>query len=658
VLIVCVARPELLELRPGWGGGKMNATSILLEPLAGDDASRLVDNLLGRAEIPAIARERILEAAEGNPLFVEEMLGMLIDDGLLRLEGETWVATENLAEVTIPPTIQLLLAARLDRLDGEERAVIERGSVEGKVFHTGAVATLTPESVRPNVRSRLLALARKELIRPDRAEFAGEDAFRFRHLMIRDAAYQSMPKEHRADLHERFAEWLATVAGDRVDEYDEILGHHLEQASQYRTELGAGDEETAPVRIRAAEYLMRAADRANHRADPGAALGLAGRATELARSTPLAVEAALLLAEITMSGGDFSQARRVSDQARKLAIDAGDRRAELLARLILIEARGQTDKTIGFAAMRAEAERIDAELATAGSEHDRRKATIVLGRFAFFEGQAGEARETAERLLQDPAGLTPRERTTLAMALMGNGYFGSDPVEDTLARVPRALDALADSPVGEAIILRCRGALLGMLGRVDESVTDLTRSQSLFDELGGSFRGIMSSQMAGEAAHLRGDYEEAVRTHRRTHEYFNATGETGFNSTTSALLALSLFELGHVDESAEMAERSRSMASEDDFASQAEWRIAMALVMSARGNHDEAIELARAAGDFVEPTDYLPMKGHAQETFGRVLAAAERPEEARTAFEAALERYERKGDVVSSERVRGRLASL
>ena len=138
LLLLCIARPELLELRQDWGGGKMNASTILLEPLAGDEVSHLVDNLLGRADIPAIARARILEAAEGNPLFVEEMLGMLIDDGLLRFEDGAWQAVEDLAHVTVPPTIQLLLAARLDRLDAQERAVIERGSVEGKVFHEGA----------------------------------------------------------------------------------------------------------------------------------------------------------------------------------------------------------------------------------------------------------------------------------------------------------------------------------------------------------------------------------------------------------------------------------------------------------------------------------------------------------------------------------------
>jgi AAA ATPase domain len=213
LLLVCVARPERLELRTGWAGGKLNATTILLEALPGDEVSRLVDNLLVRADIPSTARARILDAAEGNPLFVEQILGMLIDDGLLRFDDGRWRAVEDLVNVTVPPTIQLLIAARLDRLDTKERAVIERGAVEGKVFHVGAVTRLAPEELRPQVRSRLLALARKELIRSDPGDFAGEDAFRFRHLLIRDAAYQALPKAQRAELHERFAAWLEHAAG-------------------------------------------------------------------------------------------------------------------------------------------------------------------------------------------------------------------------------------------------------------------------------------------------------------------------------------------------------------------------------------------------------------------------------------------------------------
>ena len=259
----------------------MNATSILLEPLPGDEASLLVDNLLGEADIPQAARDRILEAAEGNPLFVEEMLAMLIDDGLLRFEEGSWRSVEDLANVTVPPTIHLLLAARLDRLDAEERAVIERGAVEGKVFHAGAVATLSPESVRPNVRSRLLALARKELIRPDRAEFAGEDAFRFRHLLIRDAAYQAMPKEQRADLHERFADWLAR---GRAPSGSPSTRRSSATTSNRRTGTGRSSaprtSRARELAARAAEHLYASAVRADERGDLNAARAFLERSVD------------------------------------------------------------------------------------------------------------------------------------------------------------------------------------------------------------------------------------------------------------------------------------------------------------------------------------------------------------------------------------------
>jgi class 3 adenylate cyclase len=230
ILLVCLARPELLDGRPGWSGGKLNATSVLLEPLNQSEAGELVQNLLGRAQLAPDIQARVTAAAEGNPLFVEEMLAMLIDDGLLERSNGDWVPAGDLGAVTVPPTIQALLSARLERLDGIERDVIERASVEGKVFHRGAVVELSEDDVRDAVGAHLQSLVRKELVRPEEADFPGEDAFKFRHLLIRDAAYDAMPKELRAELHERFAGWLEAAAEDRILEYEEILGFHLEQA--------------------------------------------------------------------------------------------------------------------------------------------------------------------------------------------------------------------------------------------------------------------------------------------------------------------------------------------------------------------------------------------------------------------------------------------
>jgi class 3 adenylate cyclase len=215
ILLLCMARPELLDRRGGWGG------VMRLEPLDGEDAERLLGARIGGRQLARADRERILGAAGGNPLFVEEMAAMLHEshDG----------------DVVVPPTLQGLLAARLDQLEAAERTVLEHGAIEGEVFHRSAVQALTPQE--PRLTTRLTALVRRELIRPDHGQIARDDAFRFRHLLIRDAAYEATPKATRADLHERLAAWLEEQATELV-ELDDLLGHHLEQAYGYRVELG------------------------------------------------------------------------------------------------------------------------------------------------------------------------------------------------------------------------------------------------------------------------------------------------------------------------------------------------------------------------------------------------------------------------------------
>jgi class 3 adenylate cyclase len=201
ILLLCMARPELQERRTGWGG------LLRLEPLAADQARALMDARLGSESVDDDLRQRILRAAGGNPLFVEEMAAMVHASGN--------------GDVDVPPTIQALLASRLDQLATPERSVLERGAVEGELFHHGAVSALSPDE--PQLSNRLTSLVRKEFVRPDKPQLAGTDAFRFRHLLIRDAAYHGMAKAERADLHERFADWLDEHAGD-LPERDELVG--------------------------------------------------------------------------------------------------------------------------------------------------------------------------------------------------------------------------------------------------------------------------------------------------------------------------------------------------------------------------------------------------------------------------------------------------
>jgi class 3 adenylate cyclase/predicted negative regulator of RcsB-dependent stress response len=653
LLILCVARPELLDLRSGWGGGKLNATTILLEPLAADEVSRLVDNLLGRADIPADARHRIMQAAEGNPLFVEEMLGMLIDDGLLRFDDGTWRAVEDLAQIAVPPTIQLLLAARLDRLDAEERAVIERGAVEGKVFHSGAVTTLAPESLRPRVPSRLLALVRKELIRPDRAEFTGEDAFRFRHLLIRDAAYQAMSKEQRADFHERFASWLERVAGDRVAEYEEILGYHLEQAHRFRTELGKSDGHTAELGRAAANRLLASAERARERSDLAGAERLLRSAIEVSDGAARS-RASFELSLSLIDAFDFPAGAEAAERAIDLARAAHDRPHEVRSRLILAEARAQIDPTYTLAETKAVAEEALAELQALGDEDGVAHATLTLARMAFFEGRCARCSEIVEHLLDRAAEMPFSARLEIAINLGSASYFGPQSVADAIRTHEFALGLVDKSIITRAGLMNARAALWAMQGLEDEWLAEIERIDRMVAETptGNLF------QTRGEAARILGRLDQAEAIFREAVAFWDARGETAFNSTLTALLALVMCDLESFDEAEDQVARSRDLSAEDDFASQAAWRMARARVRSDRGDHAGALEDADEAASILDATDYIAWQAEGDEVLGIVLAGVGRTDEARSAFTQSIERFGRKGVVPSTARVRVRLASL
>lgn len=212
IMLVCLARPELFEIRPTWGGGKYNTTAIHLEPLRDAETDMLVRHLVGTDGLPAPVRAIIVEAAGGNPLFAEEIVSMLIDEGALVEENGGWVATTDLSELVLPATITGILEARLDRLSEPERTVLERAALIGREFRLAAVAALPPFRVASELLPHVSSLVRKDLVRPvDGDEL---EAFRFRHALIREAAYESIPKQTRSQLHRQHADWLE-AQGDR-----------------------------------------------------------------------------------------------------------------------------------------------------------------------------------------------------------------------------------------------------------------------------------------------------------------------------------------------------------------------------------------------------------------------------------------------------------
>jgi class 3 adenylate cyclase/tetratricopeptide (TPR) repeat protein len=657
LFVVCLARPDLLDVRPGWGSGKQNATSILLEPLPDEQCERLISNLLGQAEVGDRVRSRILEAAEGNPLFVEQMVSMLIDDGLLVKDDGRWVATANLSEVPVPPTIAALLAARLDRLTAEERAVIQRASVVGKLFYRGAVAALSSEPERPAIVGHVMSLVRKELVRPETTSLPGEDAFRFRHLLIRDAAYDSIPKELRAQHHERFADWLESVAADRVEEQEEILGYHLEQARRYRTEVGPVDERTNELGRRAARHLSSAGRRAAARGDMGAAANLLSRAVDLL--PPKDPDRLALLPEsgvALVEAGRFEDAARVLRQALAEATAAGDRLMEAHARVaeVMLRIYSEPEGTAKEAGDLAD-ELIP--VFEAAGDHEglarayRLRATVpwLTTRYTEMAEDAKRAAEHAQRAGDATELGLAREMEAIALT------FGAVPVEEALRR----FDELMEESLGMGGRLESgKAVVLGMAGRFDEARRVFERERAIFMELGRPAWAAAVDLARGVVELIAGDPAQAEGSLRRGRDEFLGLGEKSVLSSLSGLLARALCLQGRFEEAELFIAESRELASSEDVFSQEMWRMAKAMVLAGSGHLTEAERLAREAVELAESGDAIDDQGEALFVLSEVVEAAGRSDESAALLREAIDRFERKGNVASANRARDRLASL
>lgn len=649
ILLLCVGRQELLEARPAWGGGKLAATTLQLEPLRPDESDELVVNLLGRADLAQDVRQRIVEAADGNPLFVEELLAMLIDDGSLVRSNGSWIAARDLRRITVPPTIQALLAARLDRLDRPERSVMECGAVEGKVFHASAVAALVPDLVRPQVPSHLLGLMRKELLRPDRSAFSGDEAYRFRHLLIRDAAYDSMPKQARAELHERFADWLEATSGERRTEYEEILGHHLEQAHRYRSELALADGDAADLARRAAGYLGSAGVRALERGDFAGARPLLERAAELIGDDPLRPRLLERLGQVLEFHAEVRPARERLEEAiagyQALDDSVGAARAEVL----LLWVRSSLE-SLEPADVVARAEELATFLDAEGDLVGWAGATELLGSHLFFLGRVTEAERRITAALER---LSPesKDRTHLGHWVTACHFWGPTPVDEAIRRIERLI---ADHPGRrgiEAGALRAVGGLKAMRGEFEEARADMARGDQLAREIGLTQIVISTGgHFLGPLELLAGDPERAYEVAVRSYDTMAATGDTGFSSTAAGYVAVALVELGRWDEAERYARITTDTAAASDQESQALGRQVMGLVLAHRGEPEAAERVAREAVAMRESGEFVNAQGDALAVLGEVLRLADRRDEAREALTAALDRYRRKGNVVSAKR--------
>ena len=637
LLLLCIARPELLDVRPGWGGGKLNATAVLLEPLSEDESSQLVDNLAATG-LEAATRRRVIEAAEGNPLFVEEMLALALEDGC-----------DN-GELEVPPTIQALLASRLDRLADDERSVLEHASVEGKVFHQGSVVELSPEILRPGVVTSLAALVRKELIRPERALFSGEHGFRFRHLLIRDAAYDSIPKKAREELHERYANWLEQKAGGHLVEYEEIVGYHLEQAFRYRSELGRVDRPAQELARRAAEHLGAAGRRAFVRSDAPAAVSLISRAAALLPADdPARVDLIPNVRIVQGMSGDLSWADTILDEA----LETGDRRLKAHALVqrgflrLFTEPEVAPDKLIGIS------EEAMGVFEVLGDDLGLARAWRLVAQAHYLARRGGPSSDASERAFaharhaQDP--LEQRESVEwLIIAL----FLGPAPATEAAHRCERLLEESAGDPALEVQILGTLAFLVAMQGRLGEAEELIARGR-LMDEHGdwiwlysahSAFLSLWQDDPTAAELELRPSYEALKRT-----------GEKSHFSTITQLLAVAVYMQGYYREAEELVRECKEAARANDVHSQIMWRATLAKVLARRGEFEAAEALAREAVARAAESDFHLVHADALMDLGEVFDLAKQRGAAGAAIEEAIRFYELKGNLLAANRARSLL---
>jgi class 3 adenylate cyclase len=654
ILLFCLARPELLERRPGWAGGKLNATSVLLEPLSDDDCGRLIENLVGRAGLASDVERRIRAAAEGNPLFVEEMLAMLIDDGLLVRENGDWRATGELTAVPVPPTIQALLAARLDRLDERERAVIERASVEGKVFHGGWVAEPAQEPAGASVRLELGALVRKELIRPHQPLFAAEDAYRFRHLLIRDAAYDAIPKQVRAELHERHAGWLEAKAGERPVEYEEIIGYHLEQAFRYRAALGPVDAAARALGRRAAERLAAAGRRAFNRRDAPAAVNLISRAVSLLPpNDPARVELIPTVRVVQGTSGDLGWAHAVLGEA----IAAGDERLAAHARAQEGLLRLFTATDVAPAELVAVAERAIDVFAAQGDELGLARAWRLVAQAHYLARRAKASAEASERALAHSRRAGDRfEEREIVEWLVVTLNAGPAPVAEAVDRLGQLLAGARGDALLEAMAAGFLAHLEALRGRPVEAGELAARARRAAAEHGEPI--VVLAIMAADAALRQDDAAGAERELRPAYDALRRVDEKTHFSTVAGLLATAAGRQGRHDEAERLTAESERASRPNDILAHVIWRATRATAVAGRGDLAAAERLAGDAVAFAATSDFLNAHGDALVAQAEVLRLAGRPAEAAEAAERAIALYDRKGSVVSAATARGLLADV
>ncbi len=643
VVLVCTARHEVLDKQPDWATGERRVR-IDLDRLDEASVAALLASLVGDAPVPPEVLSRVVEAADGNPLFVEQIVSMFEEQGLLG-SGEVPVRGFD-----VPPTVQALVAGRLDLLDRSERAVIEPASVVGMQFATDAVVSLAPPEVTPEIGAHLASIVRKHLVRRSADDAEGED-HRFHHVLIREAAYQGLLKRARAELHERFVAWAdaRNSERERAGEYEEISAYHLEQSYRYLAELGPIDDHGRELGRRAHTRLTSAGHRAFARGDMPAALSLLRRATQVVDAdAPERLAVAPDLAEALMETGAFAEALAHLDDAASAAARAGSPiTAGHLALVRLLVERYSGDEPSWADRAGDTARRLMETFVEAGDLSGQVKCGRVL---AWVHGQSGEydaaaaAAETVMARSRDLGDSRQEARGAIAYAMAA--LYGHTPVGEAIARCTDIARSVEADRRTQSHVLSRLAELLARDGSFEDARAAYRRSKAQLLELGSDFHAATIALNSWRVELLAGDLDAAESELRDAHRILEEMGEHYHLSTVAAALARVRFEQGALEEAEHFAEQAAGLASEDDVVSQTLWRGVRARVRAATDDLEAAERFGREAVELIGATQDVLLQSEALADLADVLVAAGRRGEAREALERARSIATAKGDRV------------
>ncbi|MGO9975844.1 MAG: BTAD domain-containing putative transcriptional regulator [Solirubrobacteraceae bacterium] len=634
ILLLCTARPELLEQRPSWGAGRLNATALLLEPLDADDSAQLLEQLGGGLEHDA--RARVIAASGGNPLFLEEMTALARERGT----------------VAVPATIQALLAARLERLGGEERELLECGAVEGEVFHRMAVCWLAGELPVPSVEPSLARLVREDLIRPQPATLPADEAFRFRHLLIRDAAYDRLPKAARAELHERFASWLEEAGG--LAELDHIAGWHLEQAVRYQRELQRPADPA--VARRAAEHLYAASQRADERRDTSACRTLRERA--LALAPPAEAIAARIRVDLVGTMLEAGELARAGELVEQLSGVEEEPSVAALARLYRHEWLAHSCPDLVTETIESILPAVLESLARAGDERGLAKAHIAAWRVHWAAGQVTAAGADASLAAAHARAVGDEGARSHALGNYCAALIHGPEHTSEIRQGLEAFEREEQGPYLAASINRLRAKLCSLEGRFPEARSLIGLALDDCNALGMPIRAAVFSDVLVETEFAAGDAEAALRALQRAARTLEQHGERAQRSTVLAYLGKAHEALHEPDAARAAIELADQLTMPDDVVNYAITHAVRARLALADGDGGAAERWARSAVEQALRTEFVWDQADTRLTLAHVLAALERQIEAEREVRAALELYDRKGDRPGAEVARALLDQL